>query len=692
MFKMKKISMTFCICFLSAAPLRAERPDVAWQIGGHSFRVFGIAYSPDGLLAASGSDDGTLKIWDVATGGLVLSLTVSPDNFATAHGFFNVTFSSDGQTIWATSSGGAYQWRLSDGEFVRSILGMESAGQILFSPDGNHIAMAGSPGGTEDATFIYRSSDGELIHMLQPAAAIAAVFSADSQFIITGTGLNFESPAGIIRYYRISDGGVERTINAHSDSIRWLALSPDGSILASCSSDGTAKLWNAADGSPRQTLVGHTEQLYQVRFSPDGTRVATTGFDGTIRIWNALTGAAIDTFTPLDGEAVGPFDWSPDGQSFMVANGGQFGQPIPKMREISSSDGSHIRELTRIRGQLNDMALSPDGTRIARRGSPQDLQVFAAADGSAVWSQQTGVSQDFVAFTPDSSELALGRQNGTVQFFDAATGAQGQTINAHANRVVGITFSPDGQLMATRSNNEPSKIWNFPALTVRTTFAPPFITTGGFTFAPDSDGIAVATGSGSSLFNTTDGSFIRAFIGHQQSTLDLAVSERNILLSVSIDRTARLWNIDTGATVHTLEPHENWVRAAAVSPDGQIAATGTVGDDRSLRLWDVGTGALLVRYTIDMGTGPKKIAFTPDGERIICGRHDGAVVAIKNPFAFERGDINADGVVDAFDAESLAAALVGRPIALGDSLRANVNRDGETNGQDLIDWVAILLK
>lgn len=684
--------VAMCLCGLPPALLMAQRPDIDWQVGGHILRIRDLAFSADGQVAASASDDGTLKLWDVATGKLSLTLTLPTDNFMTSFGMYGVTFAPDGESIWAASIGGAYQWRLSDGVLLNSIIAMESAGQILFSPDGQYLGMAGSPAGAEDATYIYRRSDGELIHMFEPAGSVAAVFTADSQFLIAGTSINFFADPGVIRYYRLSDGGVERTIEAHSDAVNWIALSPDGAVFASCSRDGTARLWNSADGSPRQTLVGHTDSVYRVAFSPDGSIVATSSYDGTIRTWNAMTGAAIETITPLDGDGVGPIAWSPDAQSFLVAAGAPFGQPAACVRQVSSADGALVQQLTRIEGQFNDMALSPDGARIAMAGYPVQVQMFDAVDGATLWTLPTAVSQDYVAFTADSAQLAIGRQDGTVEFFDAATGVAGQTFAAHSDRVVDIAFSPDGQMMATRTNIGPSMIWNYPSLTPRTTLNAAFTSTAGFKFAPDGQTIAVAFSSATSLYNTTNGGFMRAFSGHEHSTLDLDFNGAgDTLLTASVDRTARLWDVQTGATLKTLGLHDNWVRAAAMSPDGRIAATGTVGVDRSLRLWDSVTGALLVRYTIDMGRGPQGIAFSPDGRQIICGRADASLIAIRNPYAFAVGDVNADGTVDAMDADTLASSLVGAPMAPGDAMRADVNRDGHADGADLAAWVELVL-
>lgn len=677
--------------FVITTHVRAQRPDVIWQVGGHRFRVDSVKFSAGGQRVISASEDGTLKIWDASTGDLQLTLTVPTDNFRSAFAFYDATIAPEGDTIWGASIGGAYQFRLSDGAFLQSIIAMESCNQVFFSPDGQYLAMAGSPAGTEDATYVYRRSDGHLLHMFDPASSVAAVFTADSQFLIAGTSLGVQSPGGVIRYYRLSDGGIERTINAHSDDVTWIALSPDGATFASSSRDGTAKLWNTADGSLLHTLTGHTDGVSHVAFSPDGSIIATSSFDGTLRTWNPQTGAAIDTFTPLDGVGVGTLSWAPDGQSLVVAPGADFGQPTPRIRRIASADGSLIRDFTQIFGPYNDMDLSPDGSRIVFCEYPTRFEMFDAADGAPIWSGGSRLLQSFVAFTPDSTQLAVGRPSGDVDFLDVNDGSTISSFPAHGDRIADIAFSPDGSLMGTRCGSEPSRIWTYPNLSVQSSVSLPLVAGAGFDFSPDSSMLAVAVRNAVSLFDTSDGSFLRSFNGHTSSTLAVDVGPDNqLLLSGSTDRTAKIWDLQSGAVLHTL-PHDNWVRAVAFSPDGRIAATGTVGVDRSLRLWDVETGDLLVRYTVDMGLGPQGIEFSADGQTIFCGRADGALIAIRNPFAFAPGDVNADGVIDASDAIALAAALVGNPLGDGDTQRADVNHDGRADGEDVAAWVALVV-
>ncbi|MFQ5732145.1 MAG: WD40 repeat domain-containing protein [Planctomycetaceae bacterium] len=87
-----------------------------------------------------------------------------------------------------------------------------------------------------------------------------------------------------------------RKIQAHNGWVRYLDVSPDGTLLASCGNDNLVKLWNAADGKAVKSLAGHKSNVYSVLFHPDGKHLLSGDLDGDVKLWEIAAGKAVRTF------------------------------------------------------------------------------------------------------------------------------------------------------------------------------------------------------------------------------------------------------------------------------------------------------------------------------------------------------------------------------------------------------------
>ncbi len=271
----------------------------------HSDAVGSVAFSPDGLMLASGSKDKTIQIWDLATGKSIRTFAGDSSTI------WSVAFDSNGTKL-ATGTGfwRVMLWDLKTGQATRTLDHTASVWSVALSPDGKLIAS----GSGDKTTKISDATTGALIYNLPDHTdfVYSVAFTPDGKSLVSA------SKDKKITIVDVETGKLLKTIEGHGDQVRSVAVTPDGKTIVSGSYDESIKIWNLETGDLMRSIKGHSDDVVSVAISPDGKFIASGSKDKTIKIWDLATGELLNTLTGHTDE-VYVVTFSPDGKT--IASG-----------------------------------------------------------------------------------------------------------------------------------------------------------------------------------------------------------------------------------------------------------------------------------------------------------------------------------------------------------------------------------
>ncbi|MDE0638381.1 MAG: WD40 repeat domain-containing protein [Candidatus Poribacteria bacterium] len=428
--------------------------------------------------------------------------------------------------------------------------------------------------------------------------------------------------------------------------VKDLAYSPDSTILAIASSIGTW-LYDSNSGNEFALLTKDGEGVNSIGFSHDGKTLAAACGNKLVRLWNVETRKLMHTFMGHRRDIIG-VNFSPDGTTLTCW--GDYGLHIWDVEkrvhkgdwqtyfERQSDITFHKDRISVVNGNYKTITFWDLGTETKKRINDAHKESITC-----------------VAFSPDGTMIASGSRDKTVRLWNAATETLHKTLKGHKKPILSLTFSRDGSRIASISEDKTIRVWHVATgkrmhtfktnseYLHRITFSPNGETLasaslmdgiihqwdlntgehkntivghgGGFAsknivFSKDKITAATTYGSNNIILYDLNTQEVQTILtGHKKQVYSLSFSpDGKTLASGGLDKTVRIWTVDTGRHKKTLRGHSDQVSRVLFKDDATLISS---GDDKMVRLWDIKKGRQ--KYSFEVGVYGRDIGFSPDG-------------------------------------------------------------------------------
>lgn len=537
------ITALLCLTTLTAF---SQNPELIVR-QGHSIVVNSVAFSPNGKILASGSWDGTVRLWDVAEGTELRVFHFEQTMV------LSVAFSPDGNILACGGVGGVYLWDVATGRRLNNFAGGAFVFSVAFSPDGKLIAIRAS---TQDA-------NGSATH---------------------------------ITLHNVVTGSEVLKISNPSDMGSFVAFGPDGRSLVSGGHGNTVKLWDAASGAEVRTYGRPSEQLAMVQpvsLSPDGKALASADPDGTIHVWATDTGDDVVTFENK-ALSIGSISFSPDGKSIAIGSEPkkQTSDMTNLTRLVDAKTGIEVRPLEDPRTGSISVAFSPNGHLVASGSRGGEVHIWDTVSGKILHSlvglmspvESRIITSDgkglVTVISEEKASTGSVTRGKSIKTWDLLDNREPRTISIDGN-VDAITVSFDGKLAAQSNSDKTVTILDVVSGVKIHTLQLDQQTTSQIIFSPNNQLLATISSPGT------------------QAYMQMGMQPGGVPATFFTKTRVEIWNVATGDKIRTLSEEGFAIGSgtALFSPDSKYC--GLMGQSglpqpgfTQVKVWDIATGKL----------------------------------------------------------------------------------------------------
>jgi len=530
---------------------------------GHTASVWSVALSADGSRGISGSNDKTVRLWDVESGRCLRVLE------------------GHTESVWSVA--------------------LSTVRRVLSGADDNTMR-------------VWDWESGRCLRILEGhAAGVRSVaLSADGRVALSGA---FDKT---VRVWDMDSGCCLRVLEGHTESVRSVALSADGRRALSGAFDGTVRLWDVESGRCLRVLEGHTVSVNSVAWSADGRHCLSGAFDGTVRLWDVESGRCLRV---LEGHtvSVNSVAWSTD------RHHGFSGASDSTVRIWDVDSGSCLHLLEGHTRPILSVALSPDGHRALSGAKDKAVRFWDVGSGRCV-RVLDGHTADVlsVALSGDGRRAVTGAADYSVRLWDVDSGWCLRVLQGHTHMVWSVGWSVDGGRVISGASDRTIRLWDVESGHCLRVLKGHLASLR--SVALSADGRRCLSGADDCtvrVWHVESGRCLRVLEGHTDMVLSVGLSaDGRRCLSGSRDKSVRIWDVESGRCLRVLEGHTDTVLSVGLSADGCRCLSG--GDDNTVRLWDVDSGRCLAVLE-GHSAGVRSVGLSADGRRGFSGAINGVL-------------------------------------------------------------------
>ncbi len=601
-FQRKLFLVLLAVC-LFAPFISAQQPELYVRTN-HADVIRTVAVSPDGKLAASGGADRTVRLWDVQTGMVMRTLSGHSGTV------FSLLFVSDTELL----SGSAREiksWDVRTGRMLGEKPSHRSVTSMALSPDKRTLAYAA----IDRVVLVDKGNKQERELKVAGKSPSRVAFRPTETGGVQMLAATFDN---LVVLYNAKTG-EELGVAEHfaTASVKAIAFSPDGKMLATCGTD----FWYIWDVETKGSLYRGRALGYGAAFSPDSKTIIISGHD--IEIWDLETGKRRKTIETKNN-LIESIAYSPDGK-LLIGGGYQSTKQTNsieasfKILDAATGVERPIKAINTT--SLEAIALSPDGRFLASGSADRKIRLWNLSSGQV--DQPLGDQDSIIvelAFSSDNRLLASTASQETARFWDMTTRKEfipGEKNKPAASKKPAPKPAPTPKPAPSKDEGENvadkmiSALGKLSDAINSMNFAMPV-------FSPDGKIFATLEGDTKiALRDVKSWEVLHTLSGHQSQVYAYAFSpDGKLFASGSDDGLTKIWDTATGQELRTLSKHRQSVRSIAFSPDNTLLATGS--NDTTIRLWDVATGRML-RTLSGYGDMVRSVIFSPDGKKLLNG-------------------------------------------------------------------------